>query len=282
MKKSILTLCAATVLTFSISTTSFAQVKLPQASSTTSITQGLGIKNIALTYQRPNINGRIIFGNLVPYNEVWRTGANSLPVIKFEEEVTIEGNKVPAGTYGILTIPTKGDWTIILTKNSNQWGAYTYDKKDDLVRFNVKSTKLSNKVETFTMQFDNVTTNSATLSLAWENTYTKFTIKTDQTKEILANIDEAMKGDKKPYLQAAQFYLSNNLDLNKALAWANEAEKENPDAPYVRYWKAKIQLKSGDKKGAIATAQKGVEIAQKGNNPEYVKLNNQVIQEARK
>ncbi|MNX70621.1 hypothetical protein D3C86_1018890 [compost metagenome] len=282
MKKSILTLCAATLLTFSISSTSFAQVKLPQASSTTSITQGLGIKNLSLSYQRPNINGRVIFGGLVPYNEVWRTGANNIPVIKFEEEVTIEGNKVPAGTYGILTIPTQGEWTIILTKNSNQWGAYTYDKKDDLIRFNVKSTKLPNKVETFTMQFENVTTNAATLSLAWENAYTKFTIKVDQTKEILANIDEAMKGDKKPYLQAAQFYLTNNLDLNKALVWANEAEKGNPEAPYIRYWKAKIQLKAGDKKGAIATAKKGLEIAQKENNTEYVKLNTQVIQEASK
>ncbi|UZJ66473.1 DUF2911 domain-containing protein [Sphingobacterium sp. KU25419] len=179
-------------------------------------------------------------------------------------------------------MPTQAEWTIILTKNSNQWGAYTYDKKDDLIRFNVKSTKLPNKVETFTMQFENVTTNAATLSLAWENTYTKFTIKVDQTKEILANIDEAMKGDKKPYLQAAQFYLTNNLDLNKALVWANEAEKGNPEAPYIRYWKAKIQLKAGDKKGAIATAKKGLEIAQKENNTEYVKLNTQVIQEASK
>ncbi|UIR56108.1 DUF2911 domain-containing protein [Sphingobacterium sp. SRCM116780] len=282
MKKSILTFCATTVLALSISTASFAQVKLPQASSSTSITQGLGIKNIALTYQRPNVNGRVIFGDLVPYNEVWRTGANSLPVIKFEEEVTIEGNKVPAGTYGILTIPTKTDWTIILTKNSNQWGAYTYDKKDDLLRFNVKSEKLANKVESFTMQFENVTTNSATLSLAWANTLTKFNIKVDQNNEIMASIDEAMKGEKKPYLQAAQFYLNNNLDLNKALSWANEAEKANPNVPYISYWKAKIQLKAGDKKGAIATAQKGVELAQKENNAEYVKLNTQVIKQASK
>lgn len=282
MKKSILSICAATLLAFSIHTSSTAQVKLPQASSTTSITQGLGIKNISLIYQRPNTNGRTIFGELVPYNEVWRTGANGIPIIKFDEEVTIEGNKVPAGIYGILTIPTKTDWTIILTKNSNQWGAYKYNKDEDFLRFTVKSTKTANKVESFTMQFENITTNSATLSLAWENTSAKFNITVDQSKEIVATIEEAMKGEKKPYLQAAQYFFNNNLDINKALGWINEAEKATPDAPHIKYWKARIQLKAGDKKAAIATAKSGVEIAQKANNPEYVKLNTQVITQASK
>lgn len=282
MKKSILSICAATLLAFSIHTSSTAQVKLPQASSTTSITQGLGIKNISLIYQRPNTNGRTVFGELVPYNEVWRTGANGIPIIKFDEEVTIEGNKVPAGIYGILTIPTKTDWTIILTKNSNQWGAYKYNKDEDFLRFTVKSTKTANKVESFTMQFENITTNSATLSLAWENTSAKFNITVDQSKEIVATIEEAMKGEKKPYLQAAQYFFNNNLDINKALGWINEAEKATPDAPHIKYWKARIQLKAGDKKAAIATAKSGVEIAQKANNPEYVKLNTQVITQASK
>ena len=196
MKKSILTLCAATLLTFSLSSTSFAQVKLPQASSTTSITQGLGIKNLSLSYQRPNINGRVIFGGLVPYNEVWRTGANNIPVIKFEEEVTIEGNKVPAGTYGILTIPTQGEWTIILTKNSNQWGAYTYDPKQDVVDVTVPVNKLADKQEWFEITLNPTDENSGNLVIKWDMAQAEIALKPAKP-EAVTKIAEKLKEIKK-------------------------------------------------------------------------------------
>src|SRR5690606_21738359 len=119
----ILSMATATAL-FLTAESTHAQIKLPSASSTQTVTQGLGIKNINLTYQRPNVNTRVVFGGLVPFGEVWRTGANNIPSITFEEEVMIEGNKVPAGTYGLFTIPNKNEWTIILSKNVQQWGAY--------------------------------------------------------------------------------------------------------------------------------------------------------------
>ncbi len=282
MKKRFLALLAAGVFFVSISQLQ-AQVKLPQASSSTTIEQSIGIKKVSLTYQRPNVNDRVIFGGLEPYDKVWRTGANNIPSITFAEEVTIEGHKVPAGTYGIFSIPKKsGDWTVILSKNANQWGAYQYKQEEDFLRFPAKAKKLNDKVETFTMAFENVKPNGADLTFAWENTKVSFHIAVDQSKEIMASIDEAMKGEKKPYFQAAQYYYTNDLDINKALAWANEADKGNTKAPHIKYWKAKIQLKAGDKAGAVKTATEGVTMAKAANNEEYVKLNTQVIDSAKK
>ncbi|WDF68950.1 DUF2911 domain-containing protein [Sphingobacterium oryzagri] len=282
MKKRFLALLAAGVFFVSINQLQ-AQVKLPQASSSTTIEQSIGIKKVSLTYQRPNVNDRVIFGGLEPYDKVWRTGANNIPSITFAEEVTIEGHKVPAGTYGIFSIPKKsGDWTVILSKNANQWGAYQYKQEEDFLRFPAKAKKLNDKVETFTMAFENVKPNGADLTFAWENTKVSFHIAVDQSKEIMASIDEAMKGEKKPYFQAAQYYYTNDLDINKALAWANEADKGNTKAPHIKYWKAKIQLKAGDKAGAVKTATEGVTMAKAANNEEYVKLNTQVIDSAKK
>lgn len=259
-----------------------AQVKLPPASSAQTITQGLGIGTVTLTYSRPNMNGRTIFGGLVPYGDVWRTGANNLPILTLDGAVTIAGTAVAAGTYGILTIPEKEKWTVILSKNSEQWGAYTYDQEEDLLRFDVTPERLDAPVETFTISFSDVHPQSARLNMAWDRTAISFDLVVNQDAEIMASIAEAMKGDKKPYLQAAQYYYKNDKDIQKALEWANEADKVPNPPPYVKYWKALIQLKAGDKQGAVETAQQGVAIARQQNNEEYVKLNSQVIEQAGK
>ncbi|WP_039053221.1 DUF2911 domain-containing protein [Sphingobacterium sp. T2] len=275
MKNVLLSIATATALF--LTTEATAQVKLPPASSSTTITQGLGIKNITLTYQRPNIKGRKVFGDLVPYNEVWRTGANTIPNITFEEDVTIEGHTVPAGTYGLFTIPTPSEWTIILSKNPKQWGAYQYKQEEDFLRFKVKPKTLTEKVETFTITFEDVTTNSTNLSLAWENTKVSFNIKADQTKEIMSSIEKAMQGEKKPYFQAAQYYYSNNLDIKKAAEWIKLADEGNTQAPHIKYWKSLILAKAGDKAGAKKAAEEGIEMAKKANNGEYIKLNSQAL-----
>lgn len=280
MKKIILSIATAAVI-FLGTDLATAQVKLPPASSTQNVIQSFGIKNIILTYQRPNMNNRTIFGGLVPYNEIWRTGANNIPTITFDEEVTIEGNKVPAGTYGIFTIPTTKEWTVILSKNPKQWGAYQYNKEDDFLRFTVPSQKLHDKVETFTMEFENVTTNSTKLTLAWDKTKVGFTITTDQSKEIMAGIEQAMTTDKKPYFQAAQYYFNNNLDSNKAAEWIKAADEGNTKAPHIKYWKSRILNKAGDKAGARKAAQEGIDMAKSANNAEYVKLNTQALNDAK-
>ncbi|WP_353124253.1 DUF2911 domain-containing protein [Parapedobacter pyrenivorans] len=259
-----------------------AQLRLPPASSSQTVTQSLGISTVTLTYSRPNLNGRKIFGGLEPYDQVWRTGANKIPTLTLDGTVIIAGTKVDAGTYGLLTIPGKDRWTVIVSKNSEQWGAYTYNQDEDLFRFEVKAGKLDKAMETFTMSFSDVAPQSAKLNIAWENTKISFDLVVDQDAEIMASIDEAMKGEKKPYFQAAQYYYNNGKDIKKALEWVNEADKAPNPAPYIKYWKARIQLKAGDKGGAIETATQGVEIAKQQNNAEYVKLNGQVITEAQK
>lgn len=276
MNKTILSLAAAMTFFIGVQSTD-AQIKLPPASSTQTVTQGLGIKNVTLTYQRPSINGRVIFGELVPYGQVWRTGANNIPNLTFEEEVTIEGHQIPAGTYGLLTVPNKDTWTIILSKNKQQWGAYQYKDSEDFLRFNVKSEKLTNKVETFTIAFENITPKSGKVTLAWENTKVGFNITVDQSEEILASIETAMQGEKKPYFQAAQYYFNNDLDINKAAEWVQEADKGNTSAPHIKYWKARILAKAGNTAEAKQAAQEGINMATKSNNQEYIKLNTQIL-----
>lgn len=260
-----------------------AQIKLPPASSSQTITQGLGITTATLTYQRPNMNGRKIFDGLVPLGEVWRTGANNIPVLTTEGPLTIAGNELPAGTYGLLTIPENDAWTVIISTNAKQWGAYTYSPDEDLFRFKVRTTRTSTPVETFTMNFSDVTTTSANLNLSWENTHIQFAIEFDQDAEIMASIAEGMKSSgNKPYFQAAQYYFRNGKDINQAVEWINEASKANPNAVHIYYWKAQILLKAGDKAGAIATAEEGIKRAKAANNDEYIKLNTEVLEQAKR
>lgn len=283
MKRNFLNIAACMLLLSAfISGNSCAQgLKLPAASSKQVITQDLGISQITLSYARPNVKGRKIFGGLEPYGAVWRTGANSATTLTFSGDVMMNGKTIPAGTYGLFTIPDKSEWTIILNKNSKQWGAYEYNEADDVLRFKVKPEQTKNKVETFTISFPEVTATEAKLAIAWENTVVSFPIQVNQDAEIMASIDEAMKSDKKPYLAAAQYYLNNDKDLDKALAWADEAVKANPALPYPYYWKAQIQLKKGDKAGAKATATLGKEVAEKAKSDEYIRLNSQIIEKAK-
>lgn len=281
MKKIAFTLLLASGLFFSVQDAD-AQIKLPPASSTQFIIQDLGISQVSIIYQRPNIKGRKIFGDLVPYNQIWRTGANNATNITFQDEVKIEGKTLAAGTYALFTIPTKNEWTIIFNSNAKQWGAYTYDQADDVLRIKVKPVTLKDKVESFTISFDEVNDQHMKTSLAWENTKVSFMIEVDQKTEIMASIDEAMQGNKKPYFQAAQYYHTHNIDAKKAAEWMVEADKGNTNAPHIKYWKSLILAKAGDKAGAIKAAQEGIEMAKKEKNSEYVKLNTQALQAAQK
>jgi hypothetical protein len=257
-------------------------LKMPQASSGQTIVQDFGLGKISVIYSRPNVKGRKIFGALEPYDKVWRTGANSATIIKFTDAVKIEGQDLPAGEYGLFTIPGKTEWTVIFSKGSKQWGAYTYKESDDALRVKVKPMKAAVKAETFTIQFANVLPATAQIHLLWDKTAVAVNISTAVDEKVMASIDEAMKGEKKPYFQSAVYYLENGKDLPTALTWMNEAEKANPTAPYVRLWKARLQLKMGDKAGAQATAVQGLKLATEQKNDEYVRLNTQLIADAKK
>ncbi len=274
----ITTICLAILcFTFNVN----AQSLTPQPSSSQTIEQGFGLGKVSLSYFRPGVKGRKIFGGLVPYGKVWRTGANSATTITFSEDVEMGGKKIAAGKYGLFTIPGEKEWTVILNKDAAQWGSYTYKEDQDILRIKVKPVVVNPKVETFTMQFANVKDGSLDLFIAWDNTgiYVPFTVQYDA--KVMANIEAAMKTDQKPYFPAALYYLENNKDLNKALEWASEAEKSNPKAPWFKVGKARIQLKMGDKKGANLTATEALKIAKEINNEEYVRLSQDLIDQSK-
>lgn len=251
----------------------FAQALTPQPSSGQTIIQDFGLGKVTISYSRPVAKGRVIFGGLVPYNEIWRTGANSATTIAFTDEVNFGGLKIAAGEYALFTIPGESEWTIVLNKAAKQWGAYTHKDEDDIARVKVKALKTANKTETFTIQFNNVTPGTMDLNIAWDNTQVNVPLTVDYDARVMANIEKAMQGDKKPYFAAAQYYFSNNKDLKQALLWVTEAEKADPKAPWIKLAKAKIQLNLGDTKGAKVSAAQGLAIATEIKNAEYVKLN---------
>ena len=257
-----------------------AQLLMPQSSSSQTLIQEFGMGKVSVKYSRPNIKGRSISADLAPYGEVWRTGANDATVITFTDAVTLEGSPVAPGEYALFTIPGKDEWTIILNKESKQWGAYSYKQTEDVLRFKVKTAKLKDKVETFTITFNDVTTSTARLDLIWGKIRVPVNITTDSDSKVMAGIDEAMKGEKKPYYPAAIYYFENGKDLNKALEWISMAEASDQKAPWFKYQKARIQLKMGDKAGAAQTAKAGIEAAKAMNNAEYIRLNGKILADA--
>jgi hypothetical protein len=258
------------------------ELKMPQASTAQTITQAFGLGSITINYSRPNTKGRKIFGGLEPYGSVWRTGANSATTITTTEAIQLEGKDLPAGTYGIFTIPGANEWTVIINKGAKQWGAYEYKTEEDLFRIAIKPIKLKDKIETFSIQLTDVYPTKAKLQLMWENTAININLTTEIDSKIMAGIDEAMKGDKKPYFAAAQYYFENGKDLSKALEWASAAEASDPKAPYYKLWKGRIQLKMGDKKAASITASEGIKVAEEAKNAEYVRLNSELLAETKK
>lgn len=256
-------------------------LKMPQPSTTQTIVQDFGLGKISVNYSRPNVKGRKIFGGLAPYDMVWRTGANAATIIKFTDDITIEGQNLPAGEYGLFTIPGKTEWTVIFNKGAKQWGSYEYKQNDDVLRIKVKPTTTKEKTETFTINFTNVVDTTATLYLGWENTAINLKLATSIDAKVMASIAEAMKGDKKPYFSAAMYYYNTGRDLKQALTWMEEADKGNQNAPWIKLWKGRALLKAGNKADAAKSAKEGLEIAKKINNEEYIRLNTALLNEAK-
>jgi hypothetical protein len=256
-------------------------LEFPQASPTETIKVRVGVTDIGVVYSRPSSRGRVMLGGNNPYGVVWRTGANSATRVSFSTAVTLQGSHVDAGTYELFTIPGVDEWTIILQKPLDQWGAYAYDPKNDVLRVTAKPVALAEPVETFTIDVNDVGANSATLDLTWEKTRVPVAIGLDVVGVLVPEIEAAMAAPgAKPYDQAALFYLDHNLDLDKASAWLDAALAEHPDTFYLLYHKARVLAAKGDKAGAEAAARKSIEVVSKTTGPEkdeYVRLNEALI-----
>jgi hypothetical protein len=273
---------AVGTLTVAAQTPAAPKVDFPSASPAATLKQRVGLTDIEIAYSRPSVKGRKIFGGLVPLGEVWRTGANSATKITFSTPVTLNGTAVPAGKYELFTIPNPNEWTVIIHKDTSAWGAYTYDAKNDVARISAKPSATPSLVETFAIGFADLRDESATLYLTWENVRVPMKVEVDVKAVLIPQIEAVMASDaaKKPYGQAAMFYLDHGLDLDKAASWMDQAISENPKAFYLNYHKGRILAKKGDKAGAIAAAQKTVELATQMGGPikdEYVRLSEALI-----
>lgn len=260
-----------------------AQVETPQPSPKATLTQEVGLGEVTIEYSRPSAKGRKIFGDLVPFGEMWRTGANASTKIEFTEDVTLNGKDVPAGKYALYTIPGENAWEIIIHKNLGNWGVGEYNEAEDLVRFTATPEKSAHFVETFHIGFDKITPNDAELELSWENTDVKILVGTNTKAMVAAQIDafENPKPNYRPYYNAASYYYESNLELNKALSWADKAVSIAPDAFWVVHLKAKIEMKMGKKSAAVESATRSKMLAEKAGNTDYVALNDKLIAKAK-
>jgi hypothetical protein len=268
------------VLLFSLVISVCAQaqgLRTPQPSPTQSVKQNFGLSAVELSYSRPSVKERKIFGDLVPYNKVWRTGANQATTITFGDDVTIGDKKVAAGKYGLLTIPGENEWTIIITKQLDVTSPAAYKEDQDVARVTAPVHQLPFSVETFQISFDDIKPSSMNLVFLWERTAVVVPIKSDIDSKIMAQIDDVMKQDNRPYFDAALYYINNGKDLNKALEWLDKAIQQEPGAFWAYHQKANALAKLGKKQEAIASAKKSIEIAKQAKNDDYVALNEKLI-----
>lgn len=252
-------------------------LKLPAPSPTQTVKQDFGLGSIELSYSRPAIKGRKVFGDLVPYGKVWRTGANQATTLTFTDEVVIGDKTIPAGKYGLVTIPNKDNFTFVLTKQLDVTSPDAYKQENDVVRVDVKPATMNNPMESFTLQFDNVKATSVDLRMMWENTRVTLPITTAIDAKVMKQIDNLVNKDNKPYYGAAMYYLESGKDLNQALQWFNKAAEINPKAYWVYYQKANCLAKLGKKQEAIESAKRSIELAKEEKNEDYVALNQKLL-----
>lgn len=283
MKRSTILTTLTLLLTASVA---FAQIKTPPASPGGKISQTVGLINVDVDYSRPSAKGRKVFGDLVPFGEMWRTGANASTKVTFSDKTTVAGISLDKGTYALYTIPEKTNWTIIFYKNTSYWGVpqpKDFKEEDVAARFSVPVQNLSSKVETFTIEISNLRNDGADIEVMWENTKVVIPVKVDTDTKVMADIDAAMAGPKAgDYYAAARYYYEEKKDMKKALDWVNLSLEKGGDKFWILRLKANIQAELKMYKDAIATAQKSTELAKADGNTDYPRMNDESIAEWKK
>ena len=254
------------------------KLEFPSPSPLSTLKQRVGLTDIEISYSRPGAKGRPIFGGLVPYGDVWRTGANGRTTVSFSTPVKLNGTDIPAGQYSLFTIPGETEWTVIINKDTKS-SPFAYNASNDVARITAPAVKIGENIETFTIVINSIRDDSARIDLIWEHTAVPIHLTLDLVGQLGPQIEAAMSapGEKKPYYQAAMFYYDHGLDLQKAKTWIENAMISN-ETYYVANLQAKILAKLGDKNGAIAAAKRSSELASKADGASgYVKLNQDLI-----
>jgi hypothetical protein len=240
------------------------QLDLPRVSPKASVSQRVGVTDVEILYNRPGVRDRKIWGELVPYGEVWRTGANENTTISFSTPVKVEGTELPAGTYGLHTLPTEGDWTVILSKDTEAWGSYQYKPENDAARIQVTPRRTDRAVERMRFTFEDVTDGSAEVVLAWENLEVPFTIETDTAKNVASLASGAVRWQT-PY-QAANWCIQNKTCLAEASRWLDASIAIEPNFVNQRA-KAMLLAEQNDTQGAVSWGEKALAAAKSAAQP---------------
>ena len=259
-----------------------AQINTPAPSPSAKLMQTVGLTEVTVDYSRPSMRGRKIYGDLVPFNTLWRTGANSYTKITFDTDVTIGDSEVKAGTYSIFTKPGTANWEVFFYTDIVGGGTpQKWEEEKVAAHLTVPVYKMDMPVETFTITIDDVTSNGANIGIIWENTYVAvpFSVPTDAT--VMKSIDKALNGPSADdYYASAVYYFSEGKDINKAKEWMDKAMSmtEKPAFWQLRQ-QSLILAKAGDKKGAIEAAKKSLAGAKEAGNNDYIKMNNDSLKE---
>ncbi|WNW02655.1 DUF2911 domain-containing protein [Tenacibaculum sp. HL-MS23] len=276
MKKIVLSLFVA-----ALTLTTNAQIKTPAPSPTSKLEQAVGLSDVTVEYSRPGMRDRAIFGNLVPFDKVWRTGANENTKVTFSTDVTIDGKELKKGTYALYTKPGKDAWEVIFYTDATNWGTpQKWDANKVALSTTVKADMMPMKIETFTITIDDLKNDSAVLGMLWENVYVGVKFNTPTDKAVEASIAATMQGPKAgDFYSAAVYYLQSDKDIKKAATWINKAVDMTKDKP--RFWylrqQSLILAKAGDKKGAVKAAKASLAGAEKAGNADYIKMNKEFL-----
>jgi len=273
-----------TLLLFTVNL-SFSQINTPRVSPASEVEQMVGLTEIEIEYSRPSMRGREVFGNLVPFGKVWRTGADNSTKISFDTDVIISGKTIQSGTYSIFSVPNKESWEIIFYSDVELWGV-PRDWSDDKIvfssMFDVKKLKKSNNVETFTISFNDLTNNDVNMNISWENTSVDIKIEVPTRSMVESDINKVLSDNPKPsdYYAAAVFYRQENINLDKALEWMNKAIEMNESPRFWQYRQQSLIMAANDKFAeAVDAAKKSLNLAIEADNQDYIKMNRESIAE---
>ena len=262
--------------------TSAQQVQFPKASPSAKLEQKVGVTDIKVKYSRPGKKGRVVFGDVVPFDEIWRTGANENSLFTTSDAIVFGKDTLAKGTYAIFTKPSKESWEILFYKDTTNWGDPEKWEESKVVLRTKAVVKTTNDViETFTISVDNIENNSAFLNFGWDKTVASVQFIVPTTEKVMASITKLMAGPSAgDYYNAGNFYFKEKKDLKQALTWVSKAiEMQGEDAYWMLRTKSLIQAELGDKKGAIETAQKALKAAEKANSKSNIELNKASIEE---
>ena len=276
MKKLVLLIC---VVMGSVSLNG--QITTPAPSPAAKISQTVGLTDVTVEYSRPSMRGRTIFGDLVPYDKLWRTGANKNSMITFSDDVTIAGQKVKSGSYAVYTKPGLTSWEVIFYADTNNWGTpQNWDDSKVAAKANIEVYTMPMDVESFTMSIDALHNNGATLGILWANVYIGVPFEVPTSEKAVKSIESVMNGPSaNEYFAAASYYFQEGKDLAKAKEWIDKAVSMNDKAFWMMRSQSLIYAKMGDTKGAIEAAKKSMAVAEAAGNADYVKMNKDSLKE---